>query len=498
MQIHWNEKMQSKLWKALAFGLILFGIVTRVLVYYENRNLFIDESNLARNVFEKDFISLAKPLSYEQYAPPIFMWMLKLSSFLFGIGEKSLRFYTLISSLLSLGLMYWILKKLTSFRSLWYPIGLMSLGYMMLRYSTELKQYMPDVMWVLLLIAMALWLDRNAISKWKFFLYWFLIGSLAIWASMPSAFLLAGIGAYYFFESWGKKAYAWMGVIVILSLAWLAQFGLYYFLVLKPQIDSNYLQNFHEDYFLILFPKTYEEWKFNLKLINGLFKEASGFQTFAHPFNIIMAGLGAFLLIKKWGWKSLLILMPIMLTIIAAALHQFSLIPRVALFMMPLFLILIGVGFQQLMALKIKFLPILGCLAGLSFIYFFSSVRYMLSDTFQVEPIEKAIDYVQNKKGFAASQVYVHYGARPAYIYYTQMHPDCSRWVKVKECHLLNWDVSLDSINRTSPDTMAMILTSVYPKDLAYTCEHLGQNKKPIDSLVSIGCKVFIYARNRN
>ena len=99
----------------ITIGLIfLFGIILRFVLYFQNRNLIIDEANIVRNLAERGFAGLTLPLSYEQYAPPVFLWIEKLASILFGYGEYAMRGFPLLCGIAALYAFYKAGSKLMS------------------------------------------------------------------------------------------------------------------------------------------------------------------------------------------------------------------------------------------------------------------------------------------------------------------------------------------------------------------------------------------------
>ncbi len=186
--------------KKISFFLIAVGIIYRIILWWQNRGMFIDEANLARNIYERNFVGLAKPLVYEQFAPPVFLWISKLNTIFFGFDEKVFRLFPLIAGIGSLFLFYKIAKEFISIKSLWYPLALFATGALYLRYSTEFKQYMPDALVSLLLIYSALRIDVVNSANLKFCIRWILLGSIAIWTSMPSVFILTAVGLHYFVQ----------------------------------------------------------------------------------------------------------------------------------------------------------------------------------------------------------------------------------------------------------------------------------------------------------
>ena len=60
----------------------------------------------------------------------------------------------------------------------------------------------------------------------------------------------------------------------------------------------------------------------------------------------------------------------------------------------------------------------------------------------------------------------MHHGARPAFIYYTQIHPKKQQWDQFKGAHLLWWDVNYDSLARHVNGRIAFIYTSLSKEEL--------------------------------
>ena len=491
MQFFLKEKHTEKAFQYFAFLLILLGAIVRIVVLVHNRDLIIDEANIARNVFERGFIDLAKPLSYEQYAPPVFMWMLKITTAFFSFSEIGLRFYPLVCGIGLLVMMYLLMKEIASVKTAWYPVGMLVVSYTMIRYSTEVKQYMCDAFIVLSLIYGALKIELENYSKTKFFFIWFFIGSLAIWSSMPSVFVLAGIGAYYFFKAIGEKKRKDAWLIIGLSMAWLAQFAFYYFTILKPQIDSNYLQNYHQEFFLFATPKNKDEWTHNLKVVNDLIKHAGGFNHYINVTQVLLVFIGAVVFFLRTKANSLLIIVPIGLTLIAAALNQFSLIPRVAIFMMPLLLVLMAYGMELLTKKKWMLFIVTGF--GLYSIFELSSVKQQLTEKSESEHMTKAMNYLVKNTNLLANQIYIHNGARPAFIYYSQIHPCQNKWARIRAAHLLEWDANFDEIAIQKKGEMVLVLTNAYDEDLKKTRGIFEKYKKGTTMIDEYGCHVFLY-----
>lgn len=487
-----NKNKTDKLLFWIAVCIMAVGIVTRIIVLLQNRNLIIDECNIARNIYERGVIGLAQPLNYEQYAPPVFLWMLKLFTSLFGMAEQVLRLYPLLSGIAAIVMLYLILRELTSLRSLWYPLALFVIGHVFIRYSTEVKQYMPDILISLSLIWFALRINITATPWYKFAGLWFLIGSIAIWSSMPAVFMLAGVGCFYGVGCLKQKEYKKLLPLVFTALLWLGQFVFYYYTILEPQIDSDYLQRYHNDYFLFFTPHL-EHWKHNYYVCVELLNEAGGYYGIAVVFHIMLMLIAVVVLLYKDTARAMLILIPLLAAVAAAMARQYSLIPRVALFMMPLLLILIGYGFDLLMRIRFTIWRSILVIFAVICVTKHNSVPGMISHPFISEEMTRGLEFLKSQN-IPGDRLYAHNGARPGIIYYTQIHPGKAKWAQFKNTHLLSWDANYDEISANAgPGRTAFLFTSVYPEDLAHTRTTIEAHLKEVAKMEQPEAKCFAY-----
>ncbi len=470
------------------------GIVLRIAVYLQNRNLFIDEANLARNICYRDYTQLTLPLSFEQYAPPIFLWILKFFTSILGYSEMAFRIYPLLTGTVALLMLYKVLRAFVPAYAAWYPLSLMAFSYIMVRYSSELKQYMPDAFITLGLLWLALKVDINRYKPGVFTLLWLVAGSLAIWASMPAVFILPGIGLYYLLQAFKGKKYKYVAGICFAGLCWVAQFTYYYITVLQPQVNSQYLQEFHKPFFLLGIPKNLADLQHNIEVLNGVLGEVAGFIALSLGFNILLICIGLIVFAARGVLRSFLVLVPLALVILAATLNKYSLIPRVAIFTMPLMLIVIGKGFDVLLHARytaIKFAAVL--------IAVFCTVKQnniaILWKPVEVEQMTDALTFLKQKGIKSGNQVYVHNGARPAFIYYTQIHPERAQWKEYNTAHLLWWNSGYDDLMRAGMKNIAFIATSISTAELNERRETIYTYYRPADSLEKPGCHVIIASK---
>ncbi len=490
----------------LLWAIIAVGVILRLVIFFQNRNLIIDEANIVRNLAERGFAGLTHPLKYEQYAPPVFLWIEKAVSLVAGYGEKAMRFYSLVCGFGVLIVFYKAGLRLMRPVALLLPLALLSFSHIFIEYSACVKQYMPDALVALLLVWCALRWDIRVLSRRAFAIRWMIAGSIAIWASMPSVFILVGVGACY---AWialrEKRARDWVPLALI-GAVWLAQFALYYVTILKAQIGSDYLQNYHRDYFLFATPESMADWIHNWERIEALLIVMGGWRGAAIAINLSLMIIGGIRLLTRCTERFMLIALPIGLVLIAAALKQYSLIERVALFMLPLWLLLIGIGFdtvwgigrnwqrpaQLQMAGGIKALLLAPAIA----VAWWNADFGLFSHRYTFHEITEGMAYIQHRGG-RGPQVLVHDANVPTYLYYTALHPGRARWSDLLGAKRLTWDDDYAQVTAGIRDTSYLLVTGGFPEGERDKRERqMAVHMHAIDSFETHICWVFVYVPN--
>ncbi|MDI9319929.1 MAG: hypothetical protein QM530_05565 [Phycisphaerales bacterium] len=474
-------------------ALILVGIGFRLLLFFQNRNLIIDEANVVRNIYERDYWALLKPLSYEQFAPPLFLWMLKLMSHLFGYSEFAMRFFPLICGISSLFIYRSLLQKILPINSLWLPLGLFCFAPILVKYSTEVKQYIPDALVAISLALFALKININNYSKFRFLTVWIVLGSISIWASQPSVFILFSVGLYYFIQCVQEKKRDGIFILIPIGLVWFTQFALYYLLILKSQINSVYLQSYHGPYFLFAVPHSAAEWRHNWLRFREIIYNTGGYNIVSLYLCALLMAVGATSLLRKSLTLFALFVVPIILVMIAAALHQFSLIDRVIIFILPFTMIIVGFGLAQIIAwsnLYVRAAIIAGGLYMIS-LYNFGSLLYR---PFQFHELTKGFDYVLSNHG-SGKELYVDCSSKDTYIYYTQIHPHRAKYASLKNAYLFNWnDDNFEQVASNIKTTKAYFIFTGGAQELRNS--HLRAVNKMLlatDSFKHAACFVYSF-----
>lgn len=476
--------------------LILLGILLRLVIYFQNRDLIIDEANIVRNLSERGFLALLQPLDYEQYAPVLFIWIEELASLLFGYGPFGLKLFPLLSGIASMFLLYRILRQLGMKYMIWLPVGLFALNPYLIEYAATIKQYMSDVLVTLLLIYLALKTDLAKITPGRFYACWVPAGMIAILASMPSVFLLAAVASYYCYYSFTSGNRKFLLPIFITGFSWLLLFGVYYWFILRQQIGSDYLQDYHANYFLHLLPRNKAELLHNIHLVDELICHTSGYSFVNHTLALIFLFVGCFQLLRRKLAIALLILLPLLLVLLASALHQFTLIIRVSLFTFPLFLILLGLGAEEIFNRARNLLCLLPVVAGCLMLMSHNKVN-LLWKFHGFHEITHGLRYLK-EKNVPGDRLYIHHASTPTYIYYTEIHPGKEEYRSLLGAHLTQWNTGYATATQEIKDTIYLLVTGGFPdEEKARVLDAISTNMDQIDYFESYICFVYGFAPKR-
>ena len=419
--------------------------IIRFAIYLFDRSLIIDESNLARNIIEKDYTAFFSSLDYEQYAPPLFLCLEKCMSQLFGISSLSLRFIPFIASILSIILFYKIVDKFISKRFSFFPLLIFCFGLLFARYGTELKQYSTDVLVLLGFLYAHIHFPINFKNK-RNLIAWIFAGTILIWASMPVIFILASIGASKLISNYNQLKYEWY--YYLLFLIWLASFGLYYFNILQYDSSQSYLIDFHQNYFLNI-----TDWKLNIKIFQNLLNKTFGFTILTQMF-IWLGLIFAIPKLRRHKQLGLFFLFLFLIVFVASFSQRFTLIPRVALFLLPCLILIAALGFDELFERLIKSKINFGK-AQNNIIYSIPFISLMLLSFINLpkhgllqlnkeyEDIKSTMLYI--KTNLSNKKIFVDHLTYPSYYFYSQLAGNKIA-MNLSQMEMRDWDEKFENM----------------------------------------------------
>ena len=316
--------------------LLILGFALRLRQYLTGRSLWADEAMLALNIINRSFGELFQPLDFNQGAPIGFLLIEKLFNAILGRHELVLRFFPFLAGVAAFGLFYLLLKQTMHRTAKLVALALFAVNPQLVYYTSESKQYIVDVMVLLAILVLALPLFQRPPRR-QDFLMLAVAGGLALWLSHPALFALAGIGVALCIHFLQKRNMADLRWLIIIGILWLANFALLYFINVRNLSRNSYLTNYWTNEFFPL--------PLDLNWFTTYVSENIPLQ-FGIPY---LPGLVVILILV--GWFSLyhesrsVAGTFALITIFAFAASAMQLYPvkgRLALFLVPLGIILLG------------------------------------------------------------------------------------------------------------------------------------------------------------
>ncbi len=337
-------------WRMMAGIIIFLGIVLRIIPYLHNRSLWLDETWLAFNILQKSFAQLAGLLDNQQMAPLGFLFIEKFLVLTFGESEYVLRAFPLFAGILSLFLFYGVARRMLTRRGLTIALGLFAISELLLRYSSELKQYSSDVAIALSISLLGLMCIEKE-SRFVLTLFLFsIIGAILIWFSHPAIFSLAGVGVALSLYCLKTKRWEHVVWLFVPAFFWLGSFALNYFTHLELSQNARMAPAYSGgSAFLPIVPNS----------INDLMVYPKVFlNMFLYPGGLPFYGLAAFCFIIGWvsgfhekRYACYVLTLPILVTLIASGLHKYPFVGRLILFLVPVMLLFIGEGVDRIITM---------------------------------------------------------------------------------------------------------------------------------------------------
>ena len=408
------ELYESRL---LVVAIIGFGALLRLNRYFFNRSMRVDEAALALNILERSPAELLRPLEYDQAAPIGFTVATKLFAQAFGLSEPVLRFLPLTAGLLALALFYLLAKKFLPRLVLPVAILLFAMSDPLITFSVEMKQYSSDVLIALILLLLALKFDLLR-STWRGIALIGIIGAILIWFSHPAIFVLAGIVAATCVravqESKGKS-------LLRPSLAfsaWGLSFLILYLLSLRETSQSEELINYWGEVFMPFPPTSLSDWEWILKSLYLALERPVGLYLQGGAALLFLVGLISLLAFRPK--EALLLLLPIIAVMGASALQVYPFSERLILFTVPMFLIVVVKGLDNMVRLGGRYKLFL--LAGSLFLVAYFPVKDGVArglNPRMLEEMRPVIRYLgENYQD--GDRIYLYYSSEQAFEYYRQ------------------------------------------------------------------------------
>ncbi len=402
--------------KCIAASFSIIGIVLSIINFINNRSLWTDEATLSLNIINKPIYELLQPLDYNQVAPVGFLLVEKFFASLLGNTDWSLRIFPIISFFLSIFLIYSVTQKILKNKLFGlFTAAFFATSFITLSYSSEVKQYMTDITFGLLILLGTIIYNENGFKN-KWWLY-SILGIVSIWFSNVSILLLFSSGLYSMYKTYHSIEKKYLRLVITLGL-WFFSFVIYYalFIYNHPTKDMmiNYWQNaggfMPQD---ILSADFYKSLFFKMIMFFSLLSSSM--------FTLLLAPLflfGFFFLAKKKREILYLLVSPLILHLVLSYLQLYPFSKRLILYLYPSLLIIIFSGFFFIHSLlkgnQQRLLYILPLLLTANILLL---IRYGFP--IEKEEIKKSMSYL-NPRLINGDNIYVYYGATAAFNFYKE------------------------------------------------------------------------------
>jgi len=426
----------------LFYAIFAAGVGIRLFHLIYNRSLWMDEVYLSTSLVKMSANELvSNSLYYQQKAPIGFLLATKLFVNVFGNKEIFLRIFPLISGLLSMLIFIPVSRFFLKNQAALLAFTIFCLSPALVYHSVEIKQYSTELLGTVL--SLFLFIKFKEEKYINSLLFWGIAGGTILWFSYASIFVLGGIGIGSSVYNLSKKNWKVFFISLIPFSIWLISFVFNYLLFTHKHAESQWIVYWFRAYdnFMPFPPKSIGDLKwFAMNFYRMLdyplgllwnFGAVTKYQGLNMILKmpvlpILLLVIGFYATIKKKNAETFLILLiPIALTFLASGLELYPLTERFWVFISPIFLIILGIGFEyfsfklksKLLSNLIFSLLIIGPVFGSIDSFTNTKNFYIHKKSFQRE----ALSYL-NKNYSKDDAVYIYWNNLPGFRLYNEMY----------------------------------------------------------------------------
>ncbi len=421
---------KDRVYTWLSIAVIAAGVALRLWQFFGGSALWTDEATIANSIVGRTLPELVfAPLAHYQAAPLGFLAIERLIVTLFGVNELALRAYPVACAILSLLVLWRIARHLLPAASVPMTLAPFAFAPQLIAHAAEVKQYSSDIAVALGLLLLALELGDREVSggmTMRFTAGAAIAGALSVWLSQPAVLVVTGLGIALAIGTLGGRSRR-----PIAPLAWII--GAWALSALAATVVSmqhltpdarRYMHVFWSDGFWPLSLRHPSSILWPIAHIALLVGSQLGVPTSIGLAWALLATVG---IVGAWKteWRvSLLLVMPLVVALGAAAAYLYPFAERLALFVLPSLLLLAAIGVREIAAsARGKHGPA-AVLAVATLFVFAVEIRALLAapPEFRREEITPALAYLRHASR-AADASYVYYGGIPAYEFYDAREP---------------------------------------------------------------------------
>ena len=334
-----STKKLNAFYPIIAVMITALGFAVRLVQYLSNRSLWGDEASISLNIINRSYQELLTPLSHNQAAPPGFLSVEKLAVQVFSNHEYALRLFPFLCGTIALVTFSYLATHYTSKIAALIAIAFFACLPYLVYYATEVKQYSSDVAIALLLFLLLVSCRAQRLNRRQILLLAF-SGSVAIWFSHPSIFVLSGVELSSFLILSAPRRWQWLVNRLPVYLSWLTSFLLLYWLTIRPTLNNETLTSSFEG----RYPQSWLDLIWLFDALGRFFYRPLGFFSLTDGIAIFAFILGCIALYRQDKIYLLTLVSPFATTLLAAYLHQYPFRERLILFLVPFAILIFAEG----------------------------------------------------------------------------------------------------------------------------------------------------------
>ena len=425
-----SRTLRLLLSRELLFVLVGLGVVLRVVQYAADRSLWVDEAFMALNLMDKSLGGLTRTLDFNQGAPIGFLLVEHLMTSAFGFSEYVLRFFPLVTGLGSLVAFAALARRVLLPLAVPLAVLLFAIADQLIYYSSEVKPYSSDVAATVLLLLLAVALQKSSPTRTTA-LTAGIVGALCVISSNAAVFVVAGAAAVFVAEAFTRLRWRLLRSHLPTIALWVASaVGVIAFAATRL---SHVRESFEggSGTFLGTSGSGAASW-LELRWASRLGTDVAAAMGFSQsrPYTQIeklaaaAALVGVLSLFFRNRSRGALLALPIGFVLLASALNQYPLSLRTTLFLVPLVILFVAEGLVRAVAwLRRPWAGIAVTLLVALVIAFpsWSAARHLVHPRTR-EEIKTPLRYLSDRWRTGDS-LYVHPGAQYALAYYLRC--DC-------------------------------------------------------------------------
>lgn len=478
-------------------AVMLLAVGLRAKDFLFPRSLWMDEAKLALNILDLDYRALLSPLPRDQAAPPAYLWLTKLSSQLFGPGERALRLPAFLASLLTLPVACAVARRILGLRGAFFTLLILAICPILIEYASEVKQYQFDILAaVAVLYAAVFFIQEKRRPVAAVGLAG--AGCLTLLFSHGVVFVTAGAGLALLADALrhprdpaSRRLFMAGGCVFLAGLA-------NHIVFLRPILANEVLVHLHASSFpaVVAGPSPPDQFGIAHHLLHA-FRKLLGLEFPRLAAGVLLLGLIS-LARNRGGVYAGAILMPLVLLLGTVVADRYSFFPKYLLFALPLLAVGIAAGIEGLLRGPSRGLFFAGCFLGLLILGQTAWVRLSDPDFWpprRKEEFRPVLEYIAENIGPA--EPILLYGADTPFFYYTQWGALRGRFAQNEV--LYNWD-RLREYQEANP-SFRMWMTVVHVPDRARESfeerlQSLREEGRQLDVVVASGAMAYRFEVN--